>query len=152
MASTKTSPALLLNRPLVNDTEITAALRLFIPREWNIPIYDEFPSDESKVRYGLYVSTVNTTSRSVNQLGVQFCGAYYNAVDNFEVIYVSFQKDPYEISVVDIVNNLVTYQIDGVQLFDGYFSRTYNMTSEYGPTRAEVYTWVFDLTRLEFNT
>ena len=28
MASTKTSPALLLNRPLVNDTEITAALNV----------------------------------------------------------------------------------------------------------------------------
>lgn len=152
MVNAKPSPSLLINRPLVSDTEIIDVLRLLIPKEWNVPIYDEFPSDESKVRYGLYISTVNTSSRSVNQLGVQYCGAYYNAVDNFEIIYVSYQKDPYEAGVLDIVNNLVTCQVDGVQLFDGYFSRTFDMSSEYGPTRAEVYTWIFSLTRLEFNT
>lgn len=152
MLKTKVSPCKLLNRPLVDSSEIIEALRLCIPDNWNVPIYDEFPSDESKVRYGLYVSNVHTSGRTVNQLGVQYCGAYYNADDSFEIIYVSFQQDPYEQDIVNIISNLVTYQVDGAQLFDGYFSRTYSLESEYGPTRAEVFTWNFILTRLEFNT
>jgi hypothetical protein len=152
MLKSKTAPGLLLNRPLTNTKEIIAALRTSIPNEWNVPIYDEFPSDTSKVRYGLYVDTISTISRTVNQLGVQYCGAYYNAEDNFKVIYVSYQQDPYEDEVTDIVSNLVTYENDGVQLFDGYFSRTYSLEIDYGPTRAEIYTWDFNLIRLEFNT
>lgn len=152
MSCTTKQPGLLLNKPLTNTSEIIAALRLSIPNEWNVPIYDEFPSDESKVRYGLYVSTLHTSGRTVNQLGVQYCGAYYNAEDTFDVIYVSYQQDPYEQDIVAIVSNLVSYEIDGAQLFDGYFSRTYTLESTFGPTRAEIFTWNFSLTRLEFNT
>jgi hypothetical protein len=149
---TTTAPGLLLNRPLTRSSEIVTALRSSIPSNWDIPIYDEFPSDESKVRYGLYVSTFHTSGRTVNQLGIQYCGAYYNAEDTFEVIYVSYQQDPYEQDIVAIVSNLVSYEIDGAQLFDGYFSRTYTLDSAFGPTRAEIFTWTFSLTRLEFNT
>ena len=141
-----------LNAPTVNTQEIIDALRVIIPQGWNVPIYDEFPSLTDNVRYGLYVSEVYTASKSVNQLGVQYCGAYYNAIDTFNIAYISFQQDPYEQQISAIIGDLPTLQIDNVQLFNGYFSRTYSQDLNYGPTRAAIHTWTFELTRLEFNT
>jgi len=141
-----------LNSPLVSQQEIIDALRLTVPSDWNIPIYDEFPSDISAVRFGLYVSNVINSERNVNQLGVQYCGAIYNAVDTVTINYVSFQQDPYEAQVCNVVGDLVTDDIDGVQLMNGYFQRTYNHELTYGPTRAAIHTWTFSLTRLNFNT
>ena len=140
------------NGPTVSQMEIMESLRLTIPSSWNIPIYDEFPSDISMVRFGLYVSNVITSERSVNQLGIQYCGSIYNATDTFTINYVSFQQDPYESQVCNIVGDLVTASELGIQLMDGYFQRTYNQELSYGPTRAAIHTWTFSLTRLEFNT
>jgi hypothetical protein len=101
----------------------------------------------------LYVSAPDTVSRSVNQLAVQYCGYIYEEVDQFDVIFVSYQDDPYARTVNALVRNLLTsVKDDGDQLFDGYFSRTFDQTFDYGPTRAETYTWIFSLTRLDFNT
>jgi hypothetical protein len=141
-----------LNSPLVSQQEIIDALFLTVPSSWNVPIYDEFPSDISTVRFGLYVSNVITTARSTNQLAIQYCGAIYDATDTVIVNYVSFQQDPYEAQICNIVGDLVTNNIDGVQLMDGYFQRTYNQNLSYGPTRAAIHTWTINLTRLEFNT
>ena len=141
-----------LNAPLISQQEIIDALRVTVPTQWNVPIYDEFPSEVEKVRFGLYVSDVWTAERSVNKLGVQFCGAYYDAVDQFTVTYVSFQQDPHETGVNDIIANLVTLNVAGMQLMDGYFSRTFSHELSYGPTRAAIHTYTFRVTRLEFNT
>lgn len=141
-----------LNAPLVTTNEIIEALRLTIPREWNIPIYDDFPSEADVVRFGVYVSDVHTVSRSVNKLGVTYCSNIYNAIDQFGVTYISFQDDPYNVQVNAIIANLATDQIDGVPLFDGYFSVTFEQNLVYGPTQAERHDWTFQLTRMEFNT
>jgi len=141
-----------LNAPLVTTSEIIEALRLTIPQQWNIPIYDDFPSVSDVVRYGIYVSDVHTVSRSVNQLGVTYCSNMYNAVDQFGVTYISFQDDPYNIQVNSIIANLATDQINGRPLFDGYFSVTFEQNLVYGPTQAERHDWTFQMTRLEFNT
>ncbi len=141
-----------LNAPLVTTSEIIEALRLTIPQQWNIPIYDDFPSVVDVVRYGIYVSDVHTVSRSVNQLGVTYCSNMYNAVDQFGVTYISFQDDPYNIQVNSIIANLATDQINGRPLFDGYFSVTFEQNLVYGPTQAERHDWTFQMTRLEFNT
>jgi hypothetical protein len=142
-----------LVEPFTTRQEIIDILRRDIPRNVDVPIYDEYPSDSGKVRYGLYVSAPDTTSRSVNQLAVQYCGYIYEALDEFDVLFVSYQDDPYGRIINALVRNLLTsVKDDGDQLFDGYFSRTFNQTFEYGPTRAEIYTWTFSLTRLDFNT
>jgi hypothetical protein len=142
-----------LTGPFTTRQQILEVLRRDIPKDVNVPIYDEFPSDSSKVRYGLYVSAPDTVSRSVNQLAVQYCGSIYEEVDEFDVLFVSFQEDPLAPTVNAIVRNILTsVKDDGTQLFDGYFSRTFDQTFEYGPTRAEIYTWIFSLTRLDFNT
>jgi hypothetical protein len=142
-----------LTGPFVTRQQILEVLRRDIINVVDVPIYDEYPSDSSKVRYGLYVSAPDTTSRSVNQLAVQYCGYIYEEVDEFDVLFVSFQEDPLAPTVNAIVRNILTsVKDDGTQLFDGYFSRTFDQTFEYGPTRAEIYTWLFSLTRLDFNT
>jgi hypothetical protein len=142
-----------LTGPFVTREQILEVLRRDIVNVVDVPIYDEFPSDSSKVRYGLYVSAPDTVSRSVNQLAVQYCGYIYEEVDEFDVLFVSFQEDPLAPTVNAIVRNILTsVKDDGTQLFDGYFSRTFDQTFEYGPTRAEIYTWIFSLTRLDFNT
>lgn len=141
-----------LNAPLITTNEIIEALRLTIPTQWNIPIYDDFPSIADVVRYGVYVSDVHTVSRSVNELGVTYCSKIYNAVDQFGVTYISFQDDPYNIQVNAIIANLTVDQINGIPLFDGYFSVTFDQNLVYGPTQAERHDWTFQMTRLEFNT
>ena len=141
-----------LNAPLITTKEVIDALRLTIPNSWNVPIYDDFPSDSDVVRYGVYVSDVHTVERSVNQLAVNYCGYIYNAVDQFSVTYISFQDDPYNIQLNAIIANLVTDEVDGVQLMDGYFQRTFTQDLVYGPTQAERHTWTFQMTRMEFNT
>lgn len=141
-----------LNAPLITTSDIIEALRLTIPTQWNIPIYDDFPSVSDVVRFGVYVSDVHTVSRTVNQLGVAYCSNMYNAVDQFGVTYISFQDDPYNVQVNAIIANLTTDRIGNRPLFDGYFSVTFEQSLVYGPTQAERHDWTFQLTRLEFNT
>jgi hypothetical protein len=142
-----------LNAPLVTDQQIYDVLMRDIPREWNIPIYLDFPSNSDKVRYGIYVSDVHTVSRNPHQLGIQYCASIYHAFDEFGVTYISYQEDPYNVQVNAIVANLVTaIKDDGVQLFDGYFERDFDQVRSYGPTQAEKHSWTFRLLRLEFNT
>lgn len=140
-----------LNAPLITTEDVIEALRLTIPSEWNVPIYPEFPSDSDIVRYGIYVSDVHTIERSVHQLGIQYCASIYHAVDQFGVTYVSFQDDPHNVAVNAIIANLVTDEVAGRQLMEGYFQRTFSQTLFYGP-QAEKHTWLFNMTRLEFNT
>ena len=142
-----------LNEPTVNSTQIIDVLRRDIPKAWNIPIYDDFPSDSDVVRYGIYVSDVHTVERNPHQLGIQYCGSVYHAYDEFGVTYISYQDDPYNVAVNAIIGNLVTaIKDDGVQLMDGYFERDFDQVRSYGPTQAEKHTWTFRLLRMEFNT
>ena len=142
-----------LNAPTVTVTQITDVLKRDIPRAWNIPIYDDFPSESDVVRYGVYVSDVHTVSRNPHQLAIQYCGAIYHAYDEFGITYISYQDDPYNTAVNAIIANLVTaVKDDGVQLMDGYFERDFDQVRTYGPTQAEKHTWTFRMLRMEFNT
>jgi len=142
-----------LNAPTVDSQQIIDVLKRDIPKQWNIPIYDDFPSNSEVVRYGIYVSDVHTVSRNPHQLAVQYCGAIYHAFDEFNVTYISYQDDPYNLQVNAIIGNLVTaVKDDGVQLMDGYFERNFDQVRTYGPTQAEKHTWTFSLVRMEFNT
>lgn len=142
-----------LNAPLVNGEQIVEILLRDIPKAWNIPVYNDFPSDSDVVRYGIYVSDVHTVSRNPHQLGIQYCASIYHAFDEFNVTYISYQDDPYNVQVNAIIANLVTaIKDDGQQLFDGYFERDFDQVRTYGPTQAEKHTWTFSLLRMEFNT
>lgn len=142
-----------LNQPYVNGTQIVNVLKRDIPKAWNIPVYDDYPSEADVVRYGVYVSDVHLDERNPHQLAVQYCGAIYHAYDVFNITYISYQDDPYNTAINDIIANLVTaLKDDGEQLFDGYFERDFSQVRTYGPTQAERHTWTFRLLRMEFNT
>ena len=147
------STLLVPNQPFVNETQIINVLKRDIPTTWNIPIYNDFPSNNEKVRYGIYVSDVHTDHRNPHQLAVQYCGTIYHAYDEFMVTYISYQEDPYNIQVNAIIANLVTaIKDDGEQLMNGYFQRDFDQVRTYGPTQAEKHVWTFSLLRMEFNT
>lgn len=141
------------NEPYVDETEIVNVLKRDIPKNWNIPVYVDFPSDNEKVRYGIYVSDVHLDERNPHQLGIQYCASIYHAYDTFSIAYISYQDDPYNRAVNAIIGNLVTaLKDDGQQLFDGYFERDFNQVRTYGPTQSEKHVWTFRLLRMEFNT
>ena len=147
------STLLVPNAPLLNDIQISEVLRRDIPSAWNIPIYNDFPSESDKVRYGIYVSDVHTDHRNPHQLAVQYCGTIYHAYDEFMVTYISYQEDPYNNQVNAIIANLVVaIKDDGEQLMNGYFQRDFDQVRTYGPTQAEKHVWTFSLLRMEFNT
>ena len=141
------------NQPYVNDDQIIAVLKRDIPKEWNVPIFDEFPSDNEVVRYGIYVSDVHLDERNPHQLGIQYCATIYHAYDTFSIAYVSYKDDPYNRAINAIIGNLVTaLKDDGEQLFDGYIERNFDQVRTYGPTQSEKHVWTFRLLRMEFNT
>jgi len=142
-----------LNEPYIQQPQIIAVIRRDIPKSWNIPIFEDFPSDSEVVRYGIYVSDVHMVSRNPHQLAVQYCGAIYHAYDEFNITYISYQNDPYNVAVNAINANLGTaVKDDGIQLMDGYFERDFEQIRTYGPTQAEKHTWTFRMLRMEFNT
>ena len=139
------------NMPYIDTVAIRDVLRLEFPLTSDVPIFDEFPSDEEIVRYGLYVSAVYTTSRTPYQLGVHNGGSIYTALDQFNVVFVSFQTDPKKERVNAAIAGLVTYKLPttDIAFLDGYFERDFVQNLEY-KTQLEKYNYTFQLKRLEF--
>lgn len=141
-----------MSKPLITQQDIITALGQKIPAKYNIPIYDNYPSNNENVGYGIYVSAVDARVRIPNQLGVTFCGSFYDVEDSFEINFVSYQDDPYVSDVNQWISELVTQAVNGTQLMDGYHIRTYEHEEVYGATNAERHVWRFTMTRLDFNT
>ena len=134
-------------RPLVDKAEIVAYLRAVARTQTPIiEVSANYPSDDATVAYGLYVDDVTTNSRSVNQLAIQKCGAMYDAVDQFNILYISFQNDPQSLAIQDAIEDLAA----NVNFFDGYTSVEFDREVTIG-NKSEIHTYTFDLTRLEFN-
>jgi len=140
-----------MSAPTITQDQIIQALKVSLPNAYNIPLYGEFPSDSDIVRFGIYTSEVFTVNRIPNQLGVTTGGSVYNAIDQFQIVYISFQDDSNIQSVNGIISNLVTHVVPGtsIPLFDGYFERDHSTVMYYG-VNSEKFTWTFNLTRLEF--
>ena len=134
-------------RPLVDKAEIVAYLRAVARTQTPIiEVSPTYPSDDATVAYGLYVDDVTTNSRSVNQLAIQKCGAMYDAVDQFNIMYISYQNDPQSLVIQDAIEDLAA----NVNFFDGYTSVEFDREVTIG-NKSEIHTYTFDLTRLEFN-
>ena len=134
-------------RPLVDKADVVAYLRAVARTQTPIiEVSASYPSDEDTVAYGLYVDDVTTNSRSVNQLAIQKCGAMYDAVDQFNILYISFQNDPQSLAIQDAIEDLAA----NVNFFDGYTSVEFDREVTIG-NKSEIHTYTFDLTRLEFN-
>jgi len=137
----------LSNLPLIDKAKIVTYLREVAKIQTPIiEVSANYPSEDSTIAYGLYVDDVTENSRTVNQLGVQSCASMYDAVDEFNILYISFQNDPQAPVILNSINNLA----GNVNFFDGYTSVEYSRDVTIG-NKSEIHTYTFNLTRLEFN-
>ena len=136
-----------MSRPLVDKADIVTYLRAVARLQ--VPIIEvsgNYPSEDDNIAYGLYVDDVTNNGRTINQLGVQYCGSMYDADDQFNILYISFQNDPQSLVIQDAIEDLA----GNVNFFDGYKSVEMSRDVTIG-NRSEIHTYTFDLTRLEFN-
>ena len=136
-----------MSRPLVDKAQVVAYLRAVAKLQ--VPIIEvsaTYPSEDDNIAYGLYVDDVTNNARTVNQLAIQYCGSMYNADDQFNILYISFQNDPQSIVIQDAIEDLA----GNVNFFDGYTSVEMSRDVTIG-NRSEIHTYTFDLSRLEFN-
>jgi len=135
------------NLPLVNKTKIATHLKEVAKLQTPIiEVSEIYPSDDSTVAYGIYVGDVTENSRSVNQLGVQSCASMYNAVDQFNIMFISYQEDRQSPIILNTINELA----GNPSFFDGYTSVEYTHDVTIG-NKSEIHIYTFNLTRLEFN-
>jgi len=136
-----------MSRPLVDKADIVTYLRAVARLQ--VPIIEvsaTYPSEDDNIAYGLYVDDVTNNERSINQLAIQNCGSMYDAEDQFNILYISFQNDPQSIVIQDAIEDLA----GNVNFFDGYTSVQMSRDVTIG-NRSEIHTYTFDLTRIEFN-
>ncbi len=137
----------LSNLPLVDKAKVVTYLRDVAKIQTPIiEVSNTFPSEDDNIAYGLYVDDVTENARSVNQLGVQSCASMYNAEDQFNILYISYQNDPQAPVILNSINNLAA----NVNFFDGYTSVEFDRDVTIGQ-RSEIHNYTFTLTRLEFN-
>ena len=135
------------NLPLVNKTKIATHLKEVAKLQTPIiEVSEVYPSDDSTVAYGIYVDECFETSRTVNQLGVQSCASMYDAVDQFNIMFISYQGDKKAPVILNTINELA----GNVSFFDGYTSVEYTHDVTIG-NKSEIHIYTFNLTRLEFN-
>jgi len=137
--------------PIITQQQVVAALMQAIPSSWRIEIFDDFPSDDDIVRYGIYVSDIHTVERSPYSLAVNLGGNIYINTDQVRIVYISFQDDIHQLEVNNYISGLVDYTMTGAsqQLLDGYHERDFSQELFYGP-QSEKHTWTFQLKRLDF--
>jgi hypothetical protein len=137
----------LSNLPLVDKAKVVTYLKKVAKIQTPIiEVSGTFPSEDDNIAYGLYVDDVTDNGRSINQLGVQSCASMYNAEDQFNILYISFQNDPQAPVILNSINNLAA----NVNFFDGYTSVEFDRDVTIGQ-RSEIHNYTFTLTRLEFN-
>lgn len=132
--------------PLINQADIISILLNTIPKtNPKIEVSDEYPSDDSMIRYGLFVDAVITEDKSPYQLGVQYGGAIYTCTDSFEILYVGYQDDKNMDQILDAIQNLSS----NLTLMNGYHEIDFTKDVVIG-NRSEKHTYKFTLKRLEF--
>ena len=134
--------------PLINKNSIINALRATIPTVTpRIEISDEYPSDDTIVRYGVFVDDVSTIDKTPYQLGVQYGGSIYTVTDSFAILYVGIQNDIRTDSITNAIQNLSSNLV----LMNGYHEIDFTQDMVIG-NRSEKRTYTFTLKRLEFLT
>jgi len=136
-----------VSRPLVDKAQVVTYLRAVAKLQTPIiEVSATYPSEDDNIAYGLYVDDVTNNARTINQLAIQNCGSMYDAEDQFNILYISFQNDPQSLVIQDAIEDLA----GNVNFFDGYTSVEMSREVTIG-NRSEIHTYTFDLTRLEFN-
>ena len=134
--------------PLISKSDIINTLSNTIPKvSPRIEISDEFPSEETIIRYGIFVDDVFTTDKTPFKLGVQYGGSVYSITDEFVILYVGIQNDVNTNSITQAIQNLS----NNIVLLDGYHEVDFTQDVVIG-NRSEKRTYTFTLKRIEFLT
>ena len=132
--------------PLITRQQVIDKLLSTIPKTTpRIEVSGVYPSDDSIVSYGVFVSDVSTVDKTPYQLGVQHCGSIYMVTDEVQVLYVSYQDD----KNVDPVTNSIQNLSSDLTLMNGYHEMDFTQDVVLG-SRSEKRTYTFSLKRLEF--
>lgn len=140
--------------PLVTTAAIVQALdqqfQTQIPGT-TIEVFDVWPSDDTTVRYGVYVDDMHQVNKEPYQLGLTQGGGVYLVNDQVDITFISFKDDPVGQQVMQIISDLFTYVNPSTNrpLFDGYHQRNYSQDEEHG-SRSVRHSWLLDLQRMEF--
>jgi len=126
--------------PAVTKTQLIDYLK---SKQLGVEIFDEIPTDETNVRHGIYVSNPMIASISTPVSGFKACGNVTIAVDNFDIVVVSFQDDDRLSQVADVITDLPYATILGE-----YSDVKYSVTRNY-LNRAEYRSYSFELERLD---
>lgn len=134
--------------PLISKNDIINVLTNTIPTVTpRIEISDEYPSDDTIIRYGVFVDDIATTDKTPFQLGVQYGGSIYTVTDTFMVLYVGIQNDINANSITNAIQNLSS----NLTLMNGYHEMDFTSDMVIG-NRSTKSTYTFTLKRLEFLT
>ena len=136
-----------MSMPIVDKAAVITNLRR-IANRLNLPVQvqDTYPSNDDNVAYGVYVNEIFFYTRQPYQLGVQKCGSIYTATDRLNILYVSYQNDPQAATVLTAINELAADS----SFWDGYHEVDFIVDRTFG-ARNEIYTYLFDLKRMDFN-
>jgi hypothetical protein len=134
--------------PLITKSDIINTLSNTIPRvSPRIEISDEFPSEETIIRYGIFIDDVYTSDKTSFTLGVQTGGSIYTVTDEFQILYVGIQNDVNTNNITQAIQNLSSDQV----LMNGYHEVDFSQDVVIG-NRSEKRTYNFSLKRIEFLT
>lgn len=111
-----------------------------------VEVSDLYPSDDSNVPYGVYVSSVGYENREPYQLGIQQCGSIYIANDSFDILLVITQNDLQG----DIIEDAITNLASNGDFFDGYHEVTFTSETTIATGKSKKVTYTFNLKRLNF--
>lgn len=137
-----------MSMPLISTNDIVQYLENALAgTDLPVQVIDEYPSVEDNVPYGVYVDSVDSTSRDAFQLALQSCGSIYTVTDEFQIQFVSFQKDPQGSVVEAAIQGLSQDSL----FFDGYHQVTYVRDTIQSGSRNDISTYTFNMIRLDFN-
>ena len=133
-----------MSQPLVTSKQISDFLKdAYCEIKPKIPVIIDYPSEDARVSYGVYIDGINVVSRTVQQESMTFCGRVYEVTDQFRVLFVSIQNDKKAPQVEDAIHSLVNQLF-----FDGYQEITYEVDESFG-SRGNLKEYTFTLTRLD---
>lgn len=128
--------------PLVTSQQIIEYLQ---SKDLGYEIFDEYPADVTRVRTGIYLNHLQTSSRTPYSLAVNYGGNIYIAEDELLLLLVSYQGDVLR----DAASLAIQQIVEDNDLLDGYHERNFTQEQEF-LNRAEYLSYTFTLSRLEF--
>lgn len=136
-----------MSAPLITKQEIYEYLYAVCSKlSPPVDVIQTYPSIGDNVGYGVYINSINAVERTPYKLGITYCGSIYTMVDEFYLMFVSFQNDPNAPAVVEAINTM----IEDSTLWSGYHEVDFTNSITFG-ARNKIRTYVVKAKRVNFN-